>query len=77
MLLRKSLQSLDSLASGEGRCSECRRFPLPGERLHELDTGRILCELCLGALPEKKRRPVRSERVRASDRPLAVVQRAA
>jgi hypothetical protein len=42
-----------------------------------MDTGRLLCDLCLAALPEDDRRAVRSERVHASEVPLAVVPRAA
>lgn len=74
MLLRKSVGSLDS---GRSRCSTCRRTPLVGERLHEMETGRLLCDLCVSALPEAHRTAVRSERVRASDRQLTVAPRAA
>jgi hypothetical protein len=74
MLLRRSL---DSLTSGGATCSECERTPLPGEGMHEMDTGRILCDLCLARIPEDDRRAVRSERVHASERHLAVVRRAA
>ena len=56
---------------------KCERTPLAGERLHEMDTGRVLCDLCLAALPEDDRRAVRSERVHASEQRLAVVPRAA
>lgn len=63
-------------AAGE-RCSGCRRTPLAGERLHEMETGRILCELCVAALPEHERHAVRSERVGAGERRLSVVPRAA
>ena len=73
MLLRKSL---GSLSSGT-RCSKCKRVPLAGERLHEMESGRTLCDLCLVALPEGERRAVRSERVHASERHLAVVPKAA
>jgi hypothetical protein len=74
ILMRKSLGALKSDVT---RCSACHRMPLVGERLHELESGRILCDLCLAALPEEDRRAIRSERVRASERPLAVVPRAA
>jgi hypothetical protein len=74
MLLRRSL---DSLKAPPGRCTKCKRTPLPGERLHEMETGRTLCDLCLVALPVDDRRAVRSERVHASEVPLAVVPRAA
>lgn len=44
MLLRKSV---GALSSGRTHCSSCRRTPLVGERLHETDEGRQLCELCV------------------------------
>ncbi|MFN2616310.1 MAG: hypothetical protein ABR581_04205 [Thermoleophilaceae bacterium] len=74
ILMRQSLVALDESTS---RCAGCRRAPLPGERLHELDSGRVLCELCFGALPEDDRVAVRSERVAAGERRLAVVRKAA
>jgi hypothetical protein len=74
MLLRKSLASTRGRGSS---CAACRRTPLPGEGLHELDSGRVLCDLCLSQVPEEKRRPVKSERVHASERRLAVVPKAA
>jgi hypothetical protein len=74
MLMRQSLSSLRPAVNG---CGDCRRIPLAGERLHELDSGRLLCELCFGALPEERRQAVRSERVHAGERRLAVVPKAA
>jgi hypothetical protein len=74
MLLRRHVRSVAVLRH---QCAKCRRIPLVGERLHELDSGRILCDLCLAALPADKRGPVRSERVHASERQLAVVPMAA
>jgi hypothetical protein len=74
MLMRRSLGSLSPSSDG---CGECRRIPLAGERLHELDSGRILCELCFRALPDERRQAVRSERVHAGERRLAVVPKAA
>ena len=68
MLMRRSIGRSPPL---DGRCDDCRRTPLAGERLHELDSGRALCELCFGALPDESRRAVRSERVHASERRLA------
>jgi hypothetical protein len=56
---------------------KCERTPLAGERLHEMDTGRVLCDLCLAALPEDDRRAIRSERVHAGEVRLAVARRAA
>ena len=74
MLLRRSMGSLDS---GRASCSGCRRTPLVGERLHEMDTGRMMCDLCVSELPEGKREAVRTERVHAADRHLTVAPRAA
>ncbi|MBA3264678.1 MAG: hypothetical protein H0T69_19860 [Thermoleophilaceae bacterium] len=74
MLMRRSI---GALAPPGDHCHDCRRTPLAGERLHELGSGRLLCELCFGALPEESRLAVRSERVHASERRLAVVRRAA
>ena len=74
LLLRRSLGALPP--SGD-RCGACRRRPLAGERMHELDGGRVLCELCLAELPEDRRRVIRTERVHVSDQRLAVVPRAA
>jgi hypothetical protein len=73
-LLRRSLGAL--APSGES-CGSCRRTPLAGERMQELDTGRVLCDLCFAKLPESRRRVVRTERVSASERPLEAVPRAA
>jgi hypothetical protein len=69
LLLRASLGS----AGSAGRaCEQCGRTPLAGERLLELDSGRLLCELCFAELPEERRTAVRSERVRTGARRLAV-----
>jgi len=68
---------MGSLGSGRTCCSGCRRIPLVGERLHEMDTGRMLCDLCVSQLPEDKRVLVRTERVHACDRHLTVAPRAA
>jgi hypothetical protein len=73
MLMRRSIGAL----APSDQCHECRRTPLAGERLHELGSGQRLCELCFGALPDESRRAVRSERVHASERRLAVVPKAA
>jgi len=42
-----------------------------------MDSGRVLCDLCLCELPEGDRNAVRTERVHASERQLAVAPRAA
>jgi hypothetical protein len=57
----------------EGCCSGCRRVPLAGELMHELENHRLVCELCLARLPASKRTTVGTERVYASERRLAVV----
>ena len=74
MLLRRGLSAP---APTSGRCAKCERTPLAGERLHELDSGRTLCELCFGALPDERRIAVRSDWVRPGARRLAVGPRAA
>ena len=74
LLLRNSVNSLHT---DRPTCSSCRRMPLTGELMHELESGRAVCSLCLGKPGERHGEPVRSERVRATDKPLAVVPRAA
>jgi hypothetical protein len=69
--------SIGTLSRSQASCGSCRRTPLAGERLHELGSGQVLCELCFGALPDDSRSAVRSVRVHASERPLAVVRKAA
>ena len=43
MLVRSSI---GTLAAADASCADCRRTPLAGERVHELDGGRVLCDLC-------------------------------
>jgi hypothetical protein len=74
LLLRKSVGSLRSNREG---CARCHRAPLAGERLHEMESGRTLCELCLIALPEEKRKTIGVRRVHASDQRLTVAPKAA
>jgi hypothetical protein len=74
LLLRTSLGSLPPTGHS---CAACERTPLPGERLLELDTGSLLCELCFGELPDERRTAVRTERVHTGARRLAVAPRAA
>jgi hypothetical protein len=74
ILLRNSL---DALRTERPACSRCRRIPLTGELMHELESGREVCSLCLSKAGGRDGEPVRSERVRATDKPLAVVPRAA
>lgn len=70
---------LHSLRAGHTAacCSACQRSLLPGELLHVYDSGRSLCTLCRGRLPEAVRSPLRSERIHATAVRLAVVPRAA
>jgi hypothetical protein len=69
--------SIGTLPPSTACCGECRRTPLPGEHVHELESGQTLCALCFAGLPEGSRLAVRSERVGVSERRLAVVRRAA
>ncbi len=71
------LSNIGALPSSTARCGGCRRTPLAGEQLHELETGRILCALCFAKLPEGRRIAVSTERVHASERRLPVAPRAA
>lgn len=74
ILLRSSVGSLSTTRT---QCSACRRTPLVGERLRETDSGRLLCDLCVMAMPEHDRNFVRVERVHAGERTLTVGPRAA
>lgn len=74
ILLRNSL---DALRTEQPACSRCRRMPLTGELMHELESGREVCSLCLANSGGRDGEPVRSARVRATEKPLAVVPRAA
>ena len=66
-----------SAASDPARCASCNRVPLPGELMHELESHRLVCQLCLADLPEPHRVTISCERVHATDKPLSVVARAA
>jgi len=74
LILRSSLGALRNHRSS---CSSCRRTPVAGELLHVFESGTELCSLCLAGLPEDERVPLRSERVHAGERRLAVIPRAA
>ena len=74
ILLRNSLGALHT---EQAACSRCRRIPLIGELMHELESGHEVCSLCLGKSGARDGEPVRSVRVRATEKPLAVVPRAA
>jgi hypothetical protein len=70
-------RSLGAVRPSGTSCAGCNRTPLPGERLHEFEGGRKLCELCYLMLPEDSRIAVRCERVGASERRLVVARPAA
>lgn len=74
ILVRKSV---GALSSGRSHCSSCRRTPLVGERLHETDGGRQLCELCLIDAPESQSHVIGVRRIHASERHLPVRPRVA
>jgi len=74
ILLRRSLGALHT---DRPACSRCHRMPLTGELVHELESGQAVCSLCLSQAGGRDGEPVRSERVRATDKPLSVVPRAA
>ena len=40
VLFRKSVGALGAHAR---RCASCRRVPLPGEMIHELESHRVVC----------------------------------
>ena len=71
-LLRNSVASV---GADREDCSGCRRIPLSGELMHDLEDGRHLCSLCLKRVPEGQREALRSERVHVLSRGLAVVRR--
>ena len=73
-MLRKSIGSMEDHRS---TCSGCERTPLVGEYLHRLESGTLLCGLCLARLPDADRVTVASERVHAAERGLPVTPRAA
>jgi hypothetical protein len=73
IMLRKSIGSMES---DRTTCSRCRRTPLVGEFLHRLESDQHVCGLCLARLPEIEQAPLSSERMRASERGLAVGRRA-
>ena len=65
------LRGLGRAAASAPCCASCRRRLLPGELSHVYDGGRVECTLCA------KGEPIRSERVLATQRPLAVERQAA
>ncbi len=73
-MLHRSIGALKPVAT---HCGGCRRTPLPGERMHELEEGRQLCDLCFGSLPDESRHAVESRQVRATERRLRIAPKAA
>jgi hypothetical protein len=74
LLLRSSIGALPSTVA---RCGSCGRYPLAGETVQRLENGRLVCDLCFAKLPSDHRVAVSSERVHASERPLAVAPKVA
>ena len=74
---RLLMKSIGSMRRDCVHCSSCRRTPVPGELVHRLASERVVCSLCLAKVPASQRADVHAERVHASERPLAVVPRAA
>jgi hypothetical protein len=73
-LLRNSVASV---GADRPACGGCRRIPLSGELMHDLEDGRHVCTLCLKRVPESQRGDLHSERVHVLPRRLAVVRRRA
>jgi hypothetical protein len=60
-LLRRGVQRL---AAGREECTDCRRTPLIGERVHIYAEGTIVCALCRaahGGEPERTKLVLHSE----------------
>jgi len=74
LILRRSL---GAVGHNRDSCSRCHRTPVAGELVHTVESGKVLCSLCLTSLPEAERSTLHSERVHVADRRLAVVPRAA
>ena len=73
VLLRKSV---GSMRGDRVQCCECRRTPLGGELVHVSADRRVLCALCVAALSDDERAPLRSERVPAGERRVALLKTA-
>ena len=73
-ILRKSIGSLRDECV---HCSSCRRTPVPGEFIHRLVSGRVVCSLCLANVSASKRGGAAAERVHAGERHISVARRAA
>src|SRR3954470_3535543 len=66
------LNSVGSVRSDRESCSGCRRTPLPGERIHRMNDGKVLCPLCFAHVPEGKRADARPEKVHVGSTRLSV-----
>jgi hypothetical protein len=66
--------SVNGHRSEEPACSRCRRVPLVGEWLYQLGSGARVCSLCVARAAPREGEPVNAERVRSSERRLAVVR---
>ena len=74
ILVRKSV---GAVSRRRARCPWWGRTPLVGERLHETDAGRQLCDLCLLDAPAGDRKVISVKRIHASERHLPVGPRVA
>jgi hypothetical protein len=61
-LLRKGVGAREA---GRGRCADCGRRPLVGERIHIYARGAVVCELCR---PRRRAAPERSQTVHHTER---------
>ena len=50
---------------------------MPGEFVHRVPAGRVVCSLCLAKVPAAEREAAEPERVHAGERHIAVAPRAA
>jgi hypothetical protein len=50
---------------------------VPGEFIHRLTSGRVVCSLCLAEVSASKREGAAAERVHAGERQISVARRAA
>ena len=60
-------KGIGAMTAHRASCAACHRSPLPGELIHEVESGRALCSLCLG-----ERTPVSSHMVHAAAKRLVV-----
>ena len=72
--LRLLQKSVDDLAAGRSRCSDCGRTPLIGELVHRYAGAKVVCELCRML---RRDEPLHSTKVLHSEHGLTVKVRAA